>query len=117
MSVFHSYITDALQDLRQALLYRERRVVEGVRGPYVKVEGREVLCFCSNDYLGIAQRPELAEAAAKAAAEFGWGSGASRLLSGTTQWHARLEEFYRPTRKGGLFRIIRRFSMQTDRTG
>jgi 8-amino-7-oxononanoate synthase len=87
-----SFIDGALEDIRRAGLYRSFRVIEEVRGPRVTVDGREVLCFCSNDYLGIAQRPELVDAAAEAAREFGWGAGAARLLSGTTSWHVELED-------------------------
>jgi 8-amino-7-oxononanoate synthase len=85
-------IRAALEDLRSARLERRPRVVERVRGPFVTVEGREVLSFGSNDYLGVGQDPRLAEAARRAAAEFGWGAASSRALSGTTRWHAALEE-------------------------
>lgn len=86
------FIRSELEQLRRASLVREPRVIERIRGPYVTLDGRECLSFCSNDYLGIGQDPRLAEAAARAAAEFGWGSGSARNLSGTTRWHAALEE-------------------------
>jgi len=85
-------IERALADLERASLLRRPRVIERARGPVVTVDGREVVSFCSNDYLGLSQHPRLAEAAAEAAAEFGWGAGSSRLLGGTTRWHVRLEE-------------------------
>jgi 8-amino-7-oxononanoate synthase len=81
-----------LEELRQARLIRNPRVVERVRGPWVTIEGREVLSFCSNDYLGLAQDPRVAQAAAEALPRAGWGSASSRALSGTTRWHALLEE-------------------------
>jgi 8-amino-7-oxononanoate synthase len=81
-----------LEGLREGNLVRSPRVVEKVRGPFVTVDGREVLCFCSNDYLGLGQHPRLAEAARRAAEEYGWGAVSSRALSGTTRWHAALEE-------------------------
>jgi 8-amino-7-oxononanoate synthase len=81
-----------LEELRSARLERRPRVVERVRGPHVTVGGREVLSFASNDYLGIGQDPRLAEAAGRAAAEWGWGAASSRALQGTTRWHAALEE-------------------------
>ncbi|MBV8881108.1 MAG: 8-amino-7-oxononanoate synthase [Planctomycetaceae bacterium] len=86
------FIRSELESLRRASLLREPRVVERIRGPYVAIDGRDVLSFCSNDYLGIGQDPRLAEAAARAAAEFGWGAGSARTMSGTTRWHAALEE-------------------------
>ena len=85
-------LRSALEDLRRNHLVRSPRVIERVRGPYVTIDGREVLSFCSNDYLGLAQDPRLAEAAARTAKEFGWGGASSRALSGTTRWHAALEE-------------------------
>ena len=92
MGLTQSFITDALEDIKRAGLYRFPRIVEEVRGAHIVVDGREILCFCSNDYLGIAQRPDLADAAAHAAREAGWGAGSARLLSGTTPWHVELEE-------------------------
>jgi 8-amino-7-oxononanoate synthase len=79
-------------ELEESHALRRPRVVQRVRGPYVTIEGRELLCFCSNDYLGLGQDPRPAEAARRAAEEHGWGAGSSRALSGTTRWHAALEE-------------------------
>jgi 8-amino-7-oxononanoate synthase len=86
------YVRSELETLRRSQLVREPRVIEGIHGPFVTVDGREVLSFCSNDYLGLGQDPRLAAAAGEAAAEFGWGSGSARTMSGTTRWHAALEE-------------------------
>ncbi len=86
------FIRTELEALRRSNLVREPRVVDRIRGPYVTLEGREVLSFCSNDYLGLGQDPRLGEAAARACAEFGWGAGSARTLSGTTRWHVALEE-------------------------
>ncbi len=83
------FIRSELAALERDGLVRRPRVIDRVRGPFVTVEGRDVLSFCSNDYLGIGQDPRLLEAARKVEA---WGSGSSRSLSGTTRWHARLEE-------------------------
>ena len=80
-----------LDDLRRAKQLRTPRVVESVRGPFVTVDGRERLSFCSNDYLGIGQDPRLAEAASTAARKFGWGAAASRALQGTHRLHVELE--------------------------
>ncbi len=82
-------IRTELEQMGRDRLVRRPRVVERVRGPFVTVEGREALSFCSNDYLGIGQDPRLLEAARRVET---WGSGSSRALSGTTLWHARLEE-------------------------
>ena len=82
------FIKSELEELRRASLVREPRVIDRFRGPFVTIDGRELLSFCSNDYLGIGQDPRLADAAGRAAREHGWGAASSRALSGTTRWHA-----------------------------
>ncbi len=79
-----------LAELRAKKLLREPRVVEEFRGPYAVVEGRKVLNFASNDYLGLARDPRLVEAARRVPG--GWGPASSRLLAGTTRAHLELEE-------------------------
>ncbi|MBS1200125.1 MAG: bioF [Proteobacteria bacterium] len=82
-----------LAALRAAGLYRRRRVVEqALPGARCVVGGREVLNFCSNDYLGLAQDPRVAEAMAAAARSLGAGSGASHLVTGHQRAHHALEE-------------------------
>jgi len=81
----------AVADLSEAHLLREPRVVDGVRGPHVTIGSREVLSFCSNDYLGLSQDPRISEAARKASTKWGWGAGSSRLMGGTTSLHRELE--------------------------
>ncbi len=87
---------DALQaDLntrRAQGLYRTRRVLEGAQGPRVRMDGRELLSFCSNDYLGLAADARLAEALCDATRRYGVGSGAAHLISGHSQAHHALEE-------------------------
>lgn len=68
------------------------RTVEGAQGPRVRVDGRDVLLLCSNNYLGLAAHPAVIEGAREATARFGAGSGASRLVSGSMESHVRLEE-------------------------
>jgi len=81
-----------LERASAAALYRRRRVVDGQHGVALVVDGREVVNFCSNDYLGLASDPRLAAAAAIAAGQCGWGSGASALVSGYNREHQALEE-------------------------
>jgi len=80
-----------LAELRERGLHRRLRLVEGQQGPRVLLDGREVLLLCSNNYLGLADRPAVREAAAAAALEWGAGAGASRLISGNMEPHRRLE--------------------------
>jgi glycine C-acetyltransferase/8-amino-7-oxononanoate synthase len=85
-------VAAAIQELRQAGLYRELKVVESAQGPRVQLDGREVLLLCSNDYLGLAGHPNLRAAAAEAAERWGAGAGASRLVSGNMSLHRELED-------------------------
>ena len=77
-----------------------RRVVDGAQGPELTVDGRRVLAFASNDYLGLAADAQVIEAARAGAAEYGAGAGASHLVSGHARVHELLEDelaaFVRP---------------------
>ena len=70
---------------------RRRRTLASPCGPLAQVDGRELLSFCSNDYLGLANHPALIEAAQAGAAIYGAGSGASHLVSGHSLAHEQLE--------------------------
>ncbi|MFN3466099.1 MAG: 8-amino-7-oxononanoate synthase [Candidatus Brocadiales bacterium] len=80
-----------LQGLREEGLYRSLLSVEGVEGPLVRLGGKKYLCFCSNNYLGLAGHPRIKRAAQEAIERYGWGAGASRLVSGNTTLHEALE--------------------------
>jgi len=73
-------------------LTRRRRVLAAPCGPHAVVDGRPMLAFTSNDYLGLAAHPEIAEAMAEGARRWGAGSGASHLVSGHLAPHQELEE-------------------------
>ncbi len=73
-------------------LYRRRRILERAHGAEAELEGRRVLNFCSNDYLGLAHHPKVAAALRRGAEVYGAGSGASHLVSGHTPAHHALEE-------------------------
>jgi glycine C-acetyltransferase/8-amino-7-oxononanoate synthase len=81
-----------LDELKALGLRRRTRLVSGPQGPHVLLDGKPVLLLCSNNYLGLANHPRVREAAADAAARWGLGAGASRLVSGTMTIHRRLEE-------------------------
>jgi len=87
-----SDVSERLGELRRSGLHRRLRLVEGPQGPRVLLDGAEVLLLCSNNYLGLAEHPEVREAAARAAMRWGAGAGASRLVSGNMSLHRRLEE-------------------------
>jgi len=81
-----------LQALDQHGLRRRRRVADTPCAPRVQVDGRPMLAFCSNDYLGLAAHPRVVEALREGAALYGVGSGASHLISGHSRAHAQLEQ-------------------------
>lgn len=73
-------------------LYRRRRVIEGRQGPEQVVDGRPMLSFCSNDYLGLAGDPRVQAAFVRGAEAYGVGSGAAHLVTGHSAAHHALEE-------------------------
>ena len=83
---------DELAALEAAGLRRTRRTLEAPCGPLAIVDGRELISFCSNDYLGLANDPALITAACDGARNWGVGSGASHLVSGHLAPHETLEQ-------------------------
>jgi 8-amino-7-oxononanoate synthase len=81
-----------LRQLDARQLRRRRRVADTACAPHVTVDGRPMLAFCSNDYLGLAAHPHLVEALREGARRYGVGSGGSHLISGHSRAHALLEE-------------------------
>ena len=81
-----------LAERRVAHLYRQRPLLESPQGPQVRVDGGELLAFCSNDYLGLANHPEVIQAMRDGAAQWGVGGGASHLVIGHSTPHHQLEE-------------------------
>ncbi len=86
-----SFLTDEVASLRAQHLYRPLREMSSPQGPVCMVDGREVISFSSNDYLGLTHHPRLREAAERAIRDFGVGSGAVRTIAGTMTLHERLE--------------------------
>jgi 8-amino-7-oxononanoate synthase len=85
-------VQDQLDDLAGRSLLRRRRHAESPTAPRQLVDGREMLAFCSNDYLGLASHPAVVEALREGATLYGAGSGASHLVSGHSRAHALLED-------------------------
>lgn len=85
-------ILDAeLAAIRQAGLYKAERVLQSPQGRLIRVGGREVLNFCSNNYLGLCGRPELAAASDAALEKWGFGTASVRFICGTQEIHHELE--------------------------
>ena len=85
-------IEHQLRDLDERSLTRRRRVLDTPCAPRLMVEGRPLLAFCSNDYLGLAAHPALVAALREGARLYGAGSGGSHLISGHSRAHDLLEE-------------------------
>jgi len=92
MSTLDRHLSGELQRLTEANLRRSLRVIDRAEGVLLTIGGREIVSFSSNDYLGLASHPVLAEAMAEGARRWGTGATASRLICGTTAEHAALEE-------------------------
>ena len=85
-------LSDRLRELERDGLIRRRRRVEGPHGPHLRVDGASYLAFCSNDYLGLASHPALAQAARRALDDYGVGAGASAHVCGHTRVQEALEQ-------------------------
>ncbi|MBT3712552.1 MAG: aminotransferase class I/II-fold pyridoxal phosphate-dependent enzyme, partial [Anaerolineae bacterium] len=86
------WIKEEIAALQEAGLYTNIRTLGSAQGAWLDVDGKRVLNFCSNNYLGLANHPKIAEAAKKAIDEYGVGPGAVRTIAGTMDLHTKLEE-------------------------
>ncbi|MFT3847440.1 MAG: 8-amino-7-oxononanoate synthase [Propionivibrio sp.] len=91
-SRLHDDLAAQLAQLENDGLRRRRRTLETPCGPLARVDGRELISFCSNDYLGLASDPLLIEAACAGSRRWGVGAGASHLVSGHQVPHELLEQ-------------------------
>ena len=81
-----------LNERQRQSLYRVRKTIASAQGASVVVDGKQLLGFCSNDYLGLANHPEINQAAKQAIDKYGVGSGASHLVCGHSSEHHALEQ-------------------------
>ena len=88
----NNFLTERLSETKEAGLFRQLRTVEGPQGRRITIDGKAVLNFCSNNYLGLADDERLGKAAMAVIEQSGFGSGASRLVCGNMSSHAKLEE-------------------------
>ncbi len=86
------YISDELNKIKESGLYRELKVIENTQDTHLEIDGRTYLSFCSNNYLGLANHSSVVKAVKDAVEEYGWGAGASRLVSGNMTLHETLEK-------------------------
>ncbi|HEV3119522.1 MAG TPA: glycine C-acetyltransferase [Gemmataceae bacterium] len=80
-----------LDDLRSRGLYKRERQLQGPQGAAIRVAGREVINFCANNYLGLANHPAVVEAAQEALRRYGYGLASVRFICGTQEVHKQLE--------------------------
>jgi len=85
------WVEEELAQLRDAGLYTIIRTLNSPQGAWLDVDGRKVLNFCSNNYLGLANHPHLVAKAKEAIDQFGVGPGAVRTIAGTMRLHVELE--------------------------
>jgi 8-amino-7-oxononanoate synthase len=86
------FLQNDLQELDSLGIYRTLKTVDSPQGREIILNGKRVLNFCSNDYLGLADDARIKTAVLEAIAEYGFGSGASRLVCGNMSPHERLEK-------------------------
>jgi len=87
-----SELTAELDDIAQQGLYRSRRIIESPQGINLEIDGKHVVNFCSNDYLGLANHPDVLNAFKTGADQYGVGSGSAHLICGHSAAHHALEE-------------------------
>jgi glycine C-acetyltransferase len=92
MSTKLKWLTDELGNLKQQGLYNTIRTIDSPQGAWIVVDGKRVLNFCSNNYLGLANDPRLRDAAKRAIDRFGAGPAAVRSIAGTLTLHRELEQ-------------------------
>jgi glycine C-acetyltransferase len=80
-----------IEDLKSRGLYKRERMLEGPQGAAIHVAGREVVNFCANNYLGLANHPAIVEAAQKGLRRYGYGLSSVRFICGTQDQHMQLE--------------------------
>ncbi|MBP1639349.1 MAG: 2-amino-3-ketobutyrate coenzyme ligase [Bacteroidetes bacterium] len=90
-SKFQSYLRNELSAIQSGGLYKNERIIESAQGAEIEVNGRKVLNFCANNYLGLANNPKLIEAAKQAFDTRGYGMASVRFICGTQDTHKALE--------------------------
>ncbi len=86
------WIKKQVDELKEQNLYNNILTIESAIGPEIQIDGKKLLNFCSNNYLGLANNPEMKKAAIEAIEKYGIGPGAVRTIAGTMTLHRELEE-------------------------
>ena len=92
-SAMKSHITQELKQIKSAGLFKDERIITSPQQAYITISGgQKVLNFCANNYLGLADHPEIIRAAQKSYAQWGYGLSSVRFICGTQQIHKQLEQ-------------------------
>lgn len=86
------HLLQELQDLQSHQMSRKCLCLDSAQGPTARIDGRDIVLFCSNNYLNLANHPKIRQAATEAVERYGWGAASSRLISGTMTPHCRAEQ-------------------------
>ena len=89
---FYTRLQKELQEIKDAGLYKQERIIESEQGAEITVGGRKVLNFCANNYLGLSSHPKVIEAAHRTVDRRGYGMSSVRFICGTQDIHKELEE-------------------------
>jgi len=87
-----AWLQDEIENLKVAGLYNNIRTIDSPMDAWVTIDGRRLLNFCANNYLGLANHPRIRQAAQKGIETYGVGPGAVRSIAGTTSLHVQLEQ-------------------------
>ena len=91
-SSFYTRLQKELQEIKDAGLFKQERIIESAQGAEITVNGRKVLNFCANNYLGLSSHPKVIEAAHRTIDDRGYGMSSVRFICGTQDIHKELEE-------------------------
>lgn len=90
---FQTYLSEQLTEIRNSGLYKTERIIASAQDAVIKLSnGKEVINFCANNYLGLSNHPKLKEAASQALQERGYGMSSVRFICGTQDLHKSLEQ-------------------------
>lgn len=92
MNALLQELNDELTALKRQHLYRTRRIIDSPQQALIRYQGRELINFCSNNYLGLANHPQVVKAFQRSAGQYGVGSGSAHLICGHNREHHALEE-------------------------
>src|ERR1044072_8156454 len=88
---YKEFLQTELKSIEEAGLFKRERIITTPQGPVVKVNGKEVIIFCANNYLGLSSDPKVKEAAHKTLDRHGYGMNSVRFICGTQDIHKELE--------------------------